>query len=192
VAFELYCTVWLGTGALGEVVIATFGCASATLTDWFREPIRPTLSVTTRLTTNVCAVVKVCAEILIVGEVMSHAILEDREPLRQAEQRRCGEAAVGEVGLERIALCRGHHGARRAAVEEIRQRGRAIAGLAAEYLHVRGHAIDGEPEARHGSNASMSSGKKWKCKKDDDGGFELSHTAIDSARIYEKYLNLST
>ena len=42
------------------------------MTSTLCEPVRPALSVTTRLTTKVCAVVKVCAEIRFVPFVVMH------------------------------------------------------------------------------------------------------------------------
>src|SRR5580704_14889676 len=47
--------------------MTTCGRAAATLTLVLCEPVRPALSVTTRLTMNVCETVNVCAEILLVG-----------------------------------------------------------------------------------------------------------------------------
>jgi hypothetical protein len=66
-------TVVFTTGDAGDAVIFTSGSARLTVTGVFFDPIRPALSVVTRLTMNVCAVVKVCAEILFVGPGQSLA-----------------------------------------------------------------------------------------------------------------------
>jgi hypothetical protein len=71
-------------GEPGEAEITTFGCARATVTFWFLEPVRATgvaLSVTTRLTTKVWLVVNVCAEILIVGPGQSVSVAGGTGPV---------------------------------------------------------------------------------------------------------------
>jgi hypothetical protein len=78
-------TVWVGLGELGEAEITTFGCASAMVTAVFFEPVRATgvaLSVTTRLTTKVWLVVKVCAEILMVGPGQSEIVAGGTGPAK--------------------------------------------------------------------------------------------------------------
>src|SRR5207244_11123271 len=79
-----------------------------------------------------------------------HAVLEYRNTLRRAEQRRGGETAKVERLLKRVALPRGGVHAVRVLIEELRQRRRALVGEGAipEELNVRGHVAQRPAEPR--------------------------------------------
>ena len=83
--------------------------------------------------------------------VDAHAVDKHGQPLRQAEQRRSGEAAVHQVLLERIALRTVDAGAREAALEMLDHVARvALAQLRrAHALHRRGDVAQRRAEAGH-------------------------------------------